>query len=234
MPLSTDAVILCGGLGTRLRPALAEKPKPMADVNGRPFLEILIDSVARQNFRRFILCTGYKADAIAAHFTARPGREYVFSQETEPLGTAGALKLCEPLCREDIFLALNGDSICPLNLSELIRAHQSRSALATIAVVPSGERDDGGRVDFGPDGIVRGFLEGGQGNDRFINAGVYIFDRRIFDHIPAGKSSSLESDILPGLAGRGLYAHPCSERLYDIGTPQRLIDFRQAQAIQRF
>lgn len=227
-------MILCGGLGTRLRPALPDKPKPMAEVDGRPFLDILIDSIARQDVRRFILCTGYKAEQIAGHFTAHRGREYVFSHEKEPLGTAGALKLCAPLCAGENFLAFNGDSICPLNLSELIQAHRRFSALATLAVVPAGDRPDGGRVDRGPDGTVRGFLEGGLGPERLINAGVYVFDRKIFDHIPAGKPSSLEKDILPGLAGRGLYAHPCAEQLFDIGTPQRLSDFRKAYALKRF
>lgn len=230
-----DAVILCGGLGTRLRTALSEDtPKPLAEVNGRPFLDILIDFAARQSLRRFILCTGYKAQAIQRHFTPRPGREYVFSQEPEPLGTAGALKLSEPLCRGEDFLVLNGDSICPLDLRALLRAHRSHSALATLSVVPAGERPDGGRVDFDRDGAVQGFSEGAPGAERFINAGVYAFSRKIFGHIPTGRASSLEKDILPSLAGRGLYAHPCSEKLYDIGTPQRLLDFRQAFARERF
>ncbi len=98
----TDVIILCGGLGTRLKSAVPDRPKPMALIGDKPFLEILINWAGAQGFARFILAVGHKAGMVREHFSKRAGREYVFSEEPQPLGTAGALKLCAALRRSPV------------------------------------------------------------------------------------------------------------------------------------
>lgn len=222
-----DAVILCGGLGTRLRSVLSDRPKPMADVGGKPFLERLIDWAVGQGVRRFILCVGHQARAIKDHFRGFSAAAIEFSEEAEPLGTGGALKLCEPLCRKDLTLVLNGDSFCPIDLSRLEKFHRRHGGAATVAAVPGGERSDGGALSIDARGAITAFQEKAPSQGKLINAGIYAFDRRIFELIPAGKACSLEREILPGLIGTGLSAYTEDRPLYDIGTPERLELFRR-------
>lgn len=230
--LDAGVSILCGGLGTRLAGAAGGLPKPMVDVRGRPFLEILVDHAVRAGFRRFLLCAGYKAEALRAHFRDAPDRSFVISEEPRPLGTAGALKLGAPRLRGDDFLVMNGDSYCPLDLSALLALRRARGAAAVLAVVPAGGRRDAGVVDVSPDGRVLGFREKEAGApDSAINAGVYAFSRGVLDRIPSGRPSSLELDVFPALAAAGeLIALRAAAPLYDVGTPQRLEAFRQAYA----
>lgn len=225
-PSSVDALILCGGLGTRLRSVVGDRVKPMAEVDGQPFLQILIDSLARRGFQRFILCTGYRADGVRAYFSDRADRSFVFSEETAPLGTAGAFKLASALCRPGPVLALNGDSICPLDPVALLDAHAKSGAVATIAVAPSGGRLDGGSVEFGVDRRVTAFREKTSDPAAYINAGVYVLEPDVFDRTPAGRAVSIEKEVFPSLVGEGLYAYPTDRQIYDIGTPERLDAFR--------
>lgn len=229
--LANDAIILCGGLGTRLRSVVADRPKPMAQVGDRPFLQILVDHIAAFGFSRFILCVGYKAEAVKAHFRDQPGRAFAFSEEKEPLGTAGALKLCEPLRRSETSLVLNGDSFCAEDPLVLLEEHARRGAAATVVVVPPEDRSDGGSVEVGPDGRITAFQErklpaAGAG---FLNAGVYAFGPRVFAAIPTGAACSLERETLPALVGRGLYARVSREKVFDIGMPERLEAFRRGR-----
>jgi NDP-sugar pyrophosphorylase family protein len=223
---SVDALILCGGLGTRLRSVVGDRVKPMAEVDGKPFLEILIDSLARRGFQRFILCVGYRADGVRAYFNDTADRKFVFSEEPSPLGTAGAFKLASLLCRPGPVLALNGDSICPLDPVSLLDAHVKSGALATIAVAPSGGRLDGGSVEFDGDRRVTAFHEKNADPAAFINAGVYVLEPAVFDRIPAGRAVSIERETFPGMVANRLFAYPTDRLVYDIGTPDRLEAFR--------
>jgi NDP-sugar pyrophosphorylase family protein len=222
-----DVIVLCGGLGTRLNGVLGGTPKPMAPIEGEPFLEILIEHAARQGFRRFILCVGHGAQEIENHFHDGNGRTFLFSREPEPLGTAGALKLCAPLRRSEVSLVMNGDSFCDLDLDGLLERHVRRGGRGAIAVVPSAGRADGGFVEFGADGRISVFKEKISQGAAHINAGVYALGRRAFEEIPEGRPCSLEREIFPALIAAGLYAFPVEGPLYDIGTPERLELFRR-------
>ncbi|MBI5202852.1 MAG: nucleotidyltransferase family protein [Elusimicrobia bacterium] len=222
-------VILCGGLGTRLRSVTGEhRPKPMADVGGKPFLEFLIDGAERQGFARFVLCVGHKAEVIRDFFDGRQDVAIEYSEEPEPLGTGGALKLASRLVDGHVFLAMNGDSYCPVDLAGLLNFHRAQRGAATLAVVDAGERRDGGLVDVSPAGRVVKFTEKAAPQGRaWLNAGIYAFERRVLDAIPAG-ACSLEKDVFPKLVPKGFYAFPSTKPLYDIGTPERLETFRAA------
>jgi NDP-sugar pyrophosphorylase family protein len=225
-PAETDVVVLCGGLGTRLQGVLGATPKPMAPIAGKPFLEILVDAAARRGFRRFILCVGHGADEIERHFRDGEGRTFLFSREPSALGTAGALKLGEPLLRAGVALVMNGDSFCDLDLGALIEFHARRGGRGALAVAKSEGRTDGGSIEFGSDQRITAFHEKTPGVSAYINAGVYALSRAAVAGIPGGRPCSLEREVFPALLDAGLYAYPVEAPLYDIGTPERLERFR--------
>jgi NDP-sugar pyrophosphorylase family protein len=228
-PDTLDVVILCGGLGTRLQSVLSDKPKPMADFNDRPFLDLLVDYVGRFGFQRFILCSGHKSDLIQEHFeNKKDGKTYIISRETSPLGTAGAIKLAEPLIHSNVFMAMNGDSFCEIDLASLIKFHHSKSALASVALSPMENASDYGGVTLGDNDAITRFDEKKSApSSGWVNAGVYIFKRSILDRVPADKKVSLEQELFPSMAGNGLYGFTTQSRLLDIGTPERLERARQ-------
>jgi NDP-sugar pyrophosphorylase family protein len=221
-----EALVLCGGMGTRLQSVLGERPKALAEVGERPFLAILLEAFARQGIRRFVLCTGYRSEAIEASVPelARFGR-IVLSREPEPLGTGGAVKQALGRVEGERVLVCNGDSICPFSVVDLVTCHERSGALLTLAAVLDPERGDAGCLRVAPGGRVESFREkeariGGG----FVSAGVYVMERAAFAH-PAASSDrfSLELDMIPALVGAGrVFACPTAGPLLDIGTPSRL------------
>jgi NDP-sugar pyrophosphorylase family protein len=196
----------------------------MALIHGRPFLDLVIEHAASQGFRRIVFCTGYRGEWIAEHVRQRADIEAVLSHETEPLGTAGALRVCRRHLRTELVLVLNGDSFCPIDLAALLAEHRRRGALATVAVVPADGRTDGGGISVDGDGRITAFREQSAGS--YLNAGVYALESLILDRIPARAPCSLERDVVPSLIGQGLYASIHHVPLHDIGTPARLHAFR--------
>jgi NDP-sugar pyrophosphorylase family protein len=220
----TDVVILCGGLGKRLRGVLDDRPKPMAEIEGRPFLDILINHVAKYGITRFILCTGFKGDLIKRYYKNKRGRLiFVVSDENEPLGTAGAIKNAESFIESDMFLVLNGDSLCEIDMEDFIKFHIGKGALISIAVTMIESPVEYGVIRLDEDQKIISFGEkiSRSGND-LINAGMYVFDKKILKEIPSGQKMSLEYDLFPGILNKGLYGYLSEKRLLDIGTPERL------------
>lgn len=224
-----DAVILCGGMGTRLQGVLNDKPKPMADFNNSPFLDLLIDYVGNFGFKRFVLCSGHKGDLIKEYFdTKDDGKTYVISQETSPLGTAGAIKNAESAINHDVFLAMNGDSFCPIDLNSFLNFHYSKNALASVALAPMEDASDYGGVTLGKNDEIISFDEKTDAPaSGWVNAGIYIFNKNVLNHIPIRKKVSLEHEIFPSLTGKGLFGFTTQSQLLDIGTPERLERARQ-------
>lgn len=221
----TDAVILCGGLGTRLKSILQDRPKPMADIHDRPFLDILIGHLASFGIKRFVLCTGYKSDFIADYYQKRnDGLTYVISPEQEPLGTAGAIKNAERLIKSNVFLAFNGDSFCKADLGKFFTFHQSRDK-AILSIILTNVKDVGdyGSITLGNDQEIIRFNEkhSAQGPG-YVNAGIYAFNRTILERIPPTQNLSLEYNLFPSLVSQGLYGYVTENELFDIGTPERL------------
>jgi len=222
-----SAVVLCGGLGTRLRSAVPDRQKTMAKVGEKPFLDILLDWAAGHGVRRFVLCTGYKADQVEDHFKARADVSVVFSHETNPLGTGGAVRHALPLLGGQPALVLNGDSFCPLDLRSFHDFHKRGGGAASLAVVEPGARRDGGFLELGPGGRVLSFEEREHRAGRVLNAGVYLLEHEALITIPT-EPCSLEKDVLPRLLARGVYASKTAAPLYDIGTPERWRTFQDA------
>jgi NDP-sugar pyrophosphorylase family protein len=220
-----DVAILCGGKGTRLQAAVSDRPKPMAEVRGRPFLDHLIDYVASFDLARFILCTGYMSDFIEDYYRRepRPGLDIVVSREEEPLGTGGALKqalLCRS--RTESVLVLNGDTFCHLDYRAFLDFHTDHSGLISIAVTASVQEDQG-VIALGPSGRVLSFSEKSrQGGDLYASAGVYLMQREVLALMPPGQAFSLEYDVFPSAAQRGgCYGFVSGDGFLDIGTPER-------------
>lgn len=220
---STDVVILCGGLGTRLQPVLTDRPKPMASINGRPFLDLVVDHVLSHGFHRIVFCTGHHGNWIAQHVGRRMDCSAIISHEQTPLGTAGALRACHSLIATPTILVLNGDSLCRIDLRAFLTAHQDRQAVATMAVVPSNERTDAGGVRMDALGWIRSFQE--KHTASFLNAGTYAIQTEAIHLIPDALPCSLERDFFPPLVDGRLYGFACDVPLYDIGTPARLAAF---------
>jgi len=228
-PDALDTVILCGGLGTRLQSVLKDKPKPMADFNNRPFLDLLIEYVGRFGFQRFILCSGHKGGSIKEYFEKKDdGKIYILSQEASPLGTAGAVKHAESVITSDVFLAMNGDSFCDIDLTAFLDFHYSKNAIASVALAPMEDASDYGGAALGENDAIISFDEKKSASSSgWVNAGVYIFKKSVLDRIPSGEKVSLEQGLFPSLAGNGLFGFTTQSRLLDIGTPERLERARQ-------
>lgn len=223
-----DIVVLCGGLGTRLQPSLGPVPKPMVRIGGRPFLGILVEYLRDCGFKRVLLATGYGGDFIKQYFERFSGVTILFSQEEKPLGTGGALKRCERLLGSGMFMALNGDTFCPaLDLSSLLDFHRRSGGVATVALVPAQDRQDGGFVTIDGKDRVLSFCEKKPKPGGHLNAGVYAFQREALACIPEDKFYSLEEEFLCKLPPQVFYGYTTAGELYDIGTPERLRRFRR-------
>jgi NDP-sugar pyrophosphorylase family protein len=201
----------------------------MATIADRPFLDILIDQFRRSGFRRFVLCTGHMSGAIESHYAGSEGDiEVVISQEEQPVGTAGAVKLAEPHIRTDPFLVANGDSICKADLAAFVRLHKARKATLSMVVAPSQDPKDYGTVIVDSSQRITAFAEKtGSGPGGLISAGIYLFGKQVLSTIPAGVKCSLEYDLFPNLVAHPCYAFLATSPVLDIGTPDRLAKARQ-------
>jgi len=225
------AVLLVGGLGTRLRSVVPSAPKPLASIGERPFLELLVRQLRCQGIHRLVMCTGYRSHDIEAEFGDGHTRDVSieYSTELQPLGTAGALRLARPhLEGEPDFLVMNGDSFMEMDFSQLIRFHRKSGGLVSMAVVQMKNDMRYGKVEVGAKGRVTGFLEKGGGTPTgLVNAGVYVFSHRALEYLPEGPAS-LEKDVFPQLLCQGIYAHVQQGIFIDIGIPE---DYARAQQL---
>jgi D-glycero-alpha-D-manno-heptose 1-phosphate guanylyltransferase len=223
------AVVLAGGQGTRLRSVLADVPKVIAPVRGRPFLVWLLDRLAAAGLRRAVISTGYRAEQVEAAVGRNCGPlELVYSPESSPLGTAGALRAALPHLTGQRTLVMNGDSYWRADLGALVQFHQTHAAAATLLLAHLPDTGRYGRVLLADDGRVTQFAEkqdsAGPG---WINAGVYVIETARVVEIPTGRAVSLERETFPGWIGRGLCGYAGADRFLDIGTPE---SYAQADA----
>lgn len=219
---TTSAVILAGGLGTRLRPVVADRPKVLAEVDGRPFLFNLLDALDCAGVAHVILATGYRAEAVAQAVSGRyRGLEVETSEEPSPLGTGGAIALAARRLRSPRALVLNGDSFCAANLRIFAAQHWARRGPLSMVVTPVEDASRYGRVRLSADGIVTSFDEkSGQAAAGLINAGIYLLEQPLLDDLPTeAVPLSFERQILPAWVGRGLWAHRSDGPFIDIGLP---------------
>lgn len=215
-----------------MRPLTENVPKPALTLVDRPFLAYMIEWLAGHGVTEVVLACGFLPDVLQAALAdeeERAGAKIRYVVEPEPLGTAGAIRFVADALGDDLderFLALNGDVLTDLDLSALLRAHEERSARATIALHPVDDSAAFGLVQSGPDGKVLEFLEKtGEAEPGEINAGMYVLQRSVLDLIPPGENVSIEREVFPRLVGDGLHGLLLEGYWVDIGTPER---YRQA------
>jgi mannose-1-phosphate guanylyltransferase len=225
-----QAIVLVGGMGTRLRPLTETVPKPALTLVDRPFLAYMIEWLAAHGVEEVILACGFLPDVLREALAGeeeRAGVRIGYVAEPEPLGTAGAIRFAADQvgdALDDRFLALNGDVLTDLDLSALLAQHRERGARATIALHPVEDSSAYGLVRTAPDGQVVEFLEKtGEAVPGEINAGMYVLERSVLDLIPPGRAVSIERDVFPRLAGEGLHALCLDGYWMDIGTPERYL-----------
>lgn len=223
-----DVIILCGGLGSRLQSVVADRPKSMAEVHGRPFVSLLVEHFLRHGARRFIFSTGYMGEMIEEWFGRhRGGYEALFVRDPAPLGTGGATAKAMTLVRSNPFLVLNGDSLCEINPDRLLQFHARKRARATITLTPADSRVDTGAVTLGEDDRVLSMVEKPRARTAgYHNAGIYVFDRTVERLFPTTAAWSLERELFPRLIIEPCYGFVTASTLYDIGTPERLAHFQ--------
>ncbi|CAK0749174.1 D-glycero-alpha-D-manno-heptose 1-phosphate guanylyltransferase [Gammaproteobacteria bacterium] len=224
-----EAVILAGGLGTRLRPIVNDCPKCLAKIHGRPFITYLMDQIADAGISRVILCVGYMEAMMKTVLgSCYRSMELLYSTEQYPLGTGGALRLALSLLQTDSVIVMNGDSFCDLDLSEMFTVHKTRSAKLSIAVTSIDDVGRYGKVSMNSLGQITKFEEKGcYSGDGYINSGIYVINQEIIiKMIPAEQSVSLEKTIFPTMIDYGLYGFLTQGKFIDIGIP---VDYFRAQ-----
>lgn len=226
----SEAIILAGGFGTRLRSVVSDLPKALAPVAGRPFLAWLLDELAANGYRHVVLATGYLHEKVAAAF----GRSYAsldldYAVETSPLGTGGAIVNALQHCSSSHVTILNGDTLFRIDHDRL--RHFAALHAASLAMVLRQVADAGryGTVLTDPDGRITAFLEkDAAASAGAINGGIYRIERSLLDAYTPGTPFSLEHDFLPRhLAGQRFFAYTDNAYFIDIGIPD---DYRRAQS----
>lgn len=225
----TEAVLLVGGQGTRLRPLTVNTPKPMLPVAGVPFTVHQITRARDAGVRRIVLATSYRAEVFAEFIEdVDLGIEVVIATEDEPLGTGGAIRHALAHLEsgpEDPVLVFNGDVLSGLDISGLVAAHVQTGSDVTLYLTPVEDPRAYGLVPIDGNGRVQAFLEKPSTPEEIvtdlINAGCYVFKRSVIEQIPSGRVVSVERETFPGLLASGAQVHGVVDRGYwlDLGTP---------------
>jgi mannose-1-phosphate guanylyltransferase len=220
-------VILVGGQGTRLRPLTSTVPKPVVTLVDRPFISFMLEWLRAHGIDDVIMSCGFLAESVRSVLGdgSELGLRLRFVEEPEPRGTAGALKLAEPML-EERFLMLNGDVLTDIDLTAQIAQHETTGAVATLALVPVSDPSAYGLVLLAEDRSVREFIEKPrpeQVQTNLISAGAYVLEREILELVPPDRNVSIEREVWPRLVGKGLYGFPSESYWLDIGTPARYL-----------
>jgi D-glycero-alpha-D-manno-heptose 1-phosphate guanylyltransferase len=223
-----EAIILAGGLGTRLRSVVADIPKCMAPVNGKPFLFYVIGHLQKQNVDKFIFSLGYKHEMIESWLNEQyPLMFMQTSVEEEPLGTGGAVKLACSLATEKNVFVVNGDTLFKTDTAELSSFHNKHNADCTLTLKPMQQFDRYGVVELNGDHSIASFKEKQPYESGLINGGVYALNRERFLQEELPQEFSFEKDYLEQYFDkRKMYAVVQDEYFIDIGIPE---DYERAQ-----
>lgn len=224
----SEAIILAGGLGTRLRPVVQDLPKCMAEVAGEPFLHHVIKYYRQQGISRFIFSLGYKHDVIVDYLKQRyPDLNYSCSIEEEPLGTGGAILQASGLAMQENVIVLNGDTLFVIDLELLSREHVEKKANCTLSLKPMQNSDRYGVVEIDDSGRITSFLEKKWYAESYINGGVYALNLAAFTELPFPHVFSFEKNYLEQYyTEHKMYGVVQDRYFIDIGVPE---DYARAQ-----
>jgi D-glycero-alpha-D-manno-heptose 1-phosphate guanylyltransferase len=224
-----QAIVLAGGLGTRLRGVVPDLPKPMAPVAARPFLAWVLDSLVDAGFDRVVLAVGYRHEAIRDHFGNRyRALPLAYSVEDQPLGTGGAIRLAAEGLPDGPFFVLNGDTFVEVDYTAMHTAHVRGAERMSMAVCRVTDAGRYGALDI-DSSHVRGFHEKGRGGPGAINAGTYLLSPEVLRHIPRGEVYSFEQQVIvPMVQALRPAAFEVRGLFIDIGVPE---DYARAQQL---
>lgn len=217
-------LLLAAGKGERLRPLTNNTPKCMLRVEKRPLLEHWVEKLAAAGFRDIAINLHYLPDCVTSYFGTgtKWGVNIHYSIENELLGTGGAIKKLQRFFEDAPFMVIFADNLSDCNLQAIRDFHEQRKALMTMAVCWIEDPTSCGIVGFNDDGRIRQFLEKpkpGEVFSNYINAGIYVFDPKIFDFIPAAGYCDLSLDVLPHLLAQPIYAFSYPGRVLKFDTP---------------
>jgi mannose-1-phosphate guanylyltransferase len=225
MQNAVKAVLLVGGMGTRLRPLTYRIPKPLVPVVGKPLMMHVIDSIPAE-VDEVIVPISYKKEMMEDYLRKNPpNRKVTLVDEPEPLGTGGAVKNVEKHI-DGQFLVINGDSISSLDVARFIKFHRSKKAFASISLWPVEDPTPYGVVDLDKDSRIRRFQEKPKMEDAFsnlINAGAYALEYEVLDHIGKG-FVSMERDVFPKILDRGMFGMRFDGYWIDCGRRENVLD----------
>jgi D-glycero-alpha-D-manno-heptose 1-phosphate guanylyltransferase len=223
-----EAIVLAGGFGRRLRRVVADLPKPMAPVGGRPFLEILLGSLAQKGFSRVILSLGFMAEKISGHFgSCFSGLHLEYVVEDTPLGTGGATRIATEACTHDHVFVFNGDTYLDLEVQLLERQWQARGNSIVVGRQVSDTARYGSLIVNG-DRIIS-FAEKGFTGPGLINAGCYVLSTDSLERFPLNQAFSIETDYLVPEVARAVVEVFVTKGVFvDIGIPE---DYSRAQTL---
>ena len=219
------AVIMAGGKGTRVSSVHAEIPKPMIPIAGKPVLEYQIECLRRQGIENIILIIGHLGHVIRDYF----GDTVQYIEETEPLGTAGALWYLKDILKED-FLLLNGDVVFDIDIERFYQAHKSLGAVVTLFTHPNDHPYDSGIVVSDENDCVTNWLMKEDAREWYknrVNAGLHMMSPRLFEKFngPNPRKLDLDRDILkPMISEKSLFVYDSPEYVKDMGTPKRIAE----------
>lgn len=221
------AIIMAGGEGRRLKPVTGDTPKPLAMLCGRPIMEHIILLLKKHGITDICCALKYRAQDIKDCFGdgERLGVRLQYRVEESALGTAGGVKNCADFYKDEDFLVISGDAACDFDLSEMIAAHKSRKAAATIALFPEAEPLRYGLALCDREGYIRSFIEKpdwGRVVTNLVNTGIYILTPRAMQLVPQGKEFDFAKDLFPALldGGEKLLGFQADGYWCDIGTPR--------------
>lgn len=222
-----EFIVLAGGLGKRLRSVVLNKPKPMADINGKPFLQILFDWAYKRGATRYIVAVSYLKESIINYF----GKEYKgipieYSVEDEPLGTGGGIKKAASICKGKDIIVMNGDTYFDVDIKDMLRVHRSNNNDLTVAGRKISDMSRYGTLVLDGNRIIK--VEEKKYTDKgVINGGIYILKKDYIGKLPFTGNFSFEKDVLERDAlNKRFEACVFKEYFIDIGIPE---DYRRAQ-----
>jgi D-glycero-alpha-D-manno-heptose 1-phosphate guanylyltransferase len=225
--ITTEAIILAGGLGTRLQKVVPDRPKPMAEIGGKPFLEYLLGYLAAEGIKRIIFSVGFKYEVIRNHFQLNyHGIELVYSVEEIPLGTGGGLRKALSFCSQESVFVFNGDTYFPVRLAGMEDFFRAEKADLLMALHLSGNPGRYGTIELNNDGRILGFSEkNASGTSSLINGGIYLMNRSLLLKNDFPDKFSFEKDFLEIKTFReSFFGIVADAPFIDIGIPETYLE----------
>ena len=222
-----EAIILCGGFGTRLQSIVSDVPKPMADINGKPFLAFLLESLANQQIERVVLAVGYKSEYIEKFFGNYFHKmEIIYSKEDKPMGTGGAIKKALTRITNHTVFVLNGDTYFDIDFSTMANFHKEKNSDITIAVREVQEIGRYGSLFVDATNKIISFTEKSNSSSGLISGGIYCMNKMFFFSYSEDKFSIKKDFFEKKVSSSNFYAYKSDGYFVDIGIPE---DYFRAQ-----